>query len=233
MCKLKGAGGLGFKELKKFNISMLAKQGWRLINSENPLVTRCMKAKYFPEGDFLTAKLGANPSYMWRSILVAQEVVKRDCRKRIGDGKQIEIWKVPWLPCGENGFMTTEMSAQLEGSKVDSLIQIERKKWDDVILLDICNERDRKLIKKIPLPAKEGGDAWYWLPDEEGCFTVRSCYRLLQGEIETSHAQFWNKLWSLKLPGKITHFLWRMCSACLPTAVRLAVKGVHIDRICQ
>lgn len=154
MCKPKGAGGLGFKELKKFNISMLAKQEWRLINNENPLVTRCMNAKYFPEGDFLTAKLGANPSYMWRSILAAQEVVKRGCRKRIGDGKQTAIWKVPWLPCGENGFITTEMSAQLEGCKVDSLIQIERKKWDDDILLDIYNERDRKLIKKIPLPAK-------------------------------------------------------------------------------
>ncbi|XP_074326765.1 uncharacterized protein LOC141664710 [Apium graveolens] len=118
------------------------------------------------------------------------------------------------------------MPVQLEGSKVDSLIQLERKKWDDEILLDICNERDRKLIKKIPLLAQEGEDAWYWLPDEEGYFTVRSCYRLLQGEIENSHAQFWNKLWGLKLPGKITHFLWRVCSACMPTDVHLAAKWV-------
>lgn len=59
------AGGLGFRRFKEFNVSMLAKQGWSLINNDNPLVTRCLKAKYYPEGDFLTAKLGKNPSYIW------------------------------------------------------------------------------------------------------------------------------------------------------------------------
>ncbi|KAL8126011.1 hypothetical protein AgCh_013344 [Apium graveolens] len=67
MCTAKEGGGLGFKELNKFNIAMLAKQGWRLLNNQNPLVTSIMKAKYFPNCDFLQAKLGVNPSYMWRS----------------------------------------------------------------------------------------------------------------------------------------------------------------------
>ncbi|XP_074352485.1 putative mitochondrial protein AtMg00310 [Apium graveolens] len=91
LCVMKEAGRLGFKKLRNFNISMLAKQAWLLINNDNPLVTTCMKAKYIPGRDFLTAKLGANPSYMWRSILAAQEVVKRGCRRRICDGKQTEI----------------------------------------------------------------------------------------------------------------------------------------------
>lgn len=29
-------GGLGLKELKKFNIAMLAKKGWRLLTESNP-----------------------------------------------------------------------------------------------------------------------------------------------------------------------------------------------------
>lgn len=171
LCVPKEAGGLGFRELKKINISMLAKQGWRLQTNENPLVTSCMKAKYFPCGDFVTAKLGSNPSYMWRSILAAQEVVQRGCRKRIGDGKQTEIWKVPWLPCVENGYMTTEMPSNLEGSKVCGFMQMEQRKWDEDILKDICNERDKKLIKRIPVPARGGIDDWYWLPDEKGMFS--------------------------------------------------------------
>lgn len=101
-----------------------------------------IKAKYFPGGDFLTAKMGLNPSYMWRRILATQEVVKLGCRKRIGDGNQTEIWKVPWLPCTENGYMATEMPIQLRGSKVCSFMQMEQKKWDEDVLLDICNEKD-------------------------------------------------------------------------------------------
>lgn len=110
MCNERSGGGLGFRKLKNFNISLLAKQGWRLLNNSNPLVTSCWKARYFPTGDFLSAKLGANPSYMWRSILAAQEAVKKGCKRRIGEGKQTEIWKVPWLPCKENGYMSTEIA---------------------------------------------------------------------------------------------------------------------------
>lgn len=106
--------------------------------------------------------------------------------------------------------MTTEMPTQLEGSKVDSFIQLEQKKWDEDVLLDIldiCNERDRRLIKKITLPTREGGDTLYWFPEEEGCFTVRSCYRLIQEEIEFPHAQFWKKIVELKTSWQDYSFL--------------------------
>lgn len=64
LCTAKNGGGLGFRELDKFNLAMLAKQGWRLLNNENQLVTSIMKARYFPKTDFLNASVGANPSYM-------------------------------------------------------------------------------------------------------------------------------------------------------------------------
>lgn len=40
-------GGLGLKELKKFNMAMLAEQGWRLLTEANPLVSAVMKSKYY------------------------------------------------------------------------------------------------------------------------------------------------------------------------------------------
>lgn len=79
------------------------------MNNENPLVTAFMQAMYFPNSDFLNAELGANPSYMWKSILIAQEILKQGCRKRIGNGESTRFWKVPWLPYNENGFLTTNM----------------------------------------------------------------------------------------------------------------------------
>ena len=60
MCTPKAEGGMGFKDLKAFNLAMLAKQGWRISNS---LAHQVLKAKYFPDSNFLEAQLGKNPSY--------------------------------------------------------------------------------------------------------------------------------------------------------------------------
>lgn len=76
------------EQILLFNIAMLVKQGWRLMNNDNPLVTACMKAKYFSDGNFLTATLGANSSYVWRSILSTQDIVRKGCRPSIGYGSR-------------------------------------------------------------------------------------------------------------------------------------------------
>ncbi|VFQ76993.1 unnamed protein product [Cuscuta campestris] len=79
-------GGLGFKHLHGFNIAMLGKQGWRLLTQPDALVSRVFKARYFPTTSFLEAKLGGTPSYCWRSILVAQPLIRVGARRRIGNG---------------------------------------------------------------------------------------------------------------------------------------------------
>ncbi|XP_074356529.1 uncharacterized protein LOC141696263 [Apium graveolens] len=83
LCTVKEDGGMGFKKLHEFNVAMLEKQAWRLVNNINPLVTQLMHARYFPKTDFLNASIGANPSYVWRSILESQDVVRKGCRRRI------------------------------------------------------------------------------------------------------------------------------------------------------
>lgn len=92
---------------------MLAKQRWRLINNDNPLVTKLIQAKYYPNGDFLSAQLVQNLSFMWKSILAAQELVKNGCRKYIGNGESTRVWKIPWLPDVGNGYLTTTMPTEL------------------------------------------------------------------------------------------------------------------------
>ncbi|KAF5444911.1 hypothetical protein F2P56_034003 [Juglans regia] len=62
MCEQKGKGGFGFKDLHVFNLSLLAKQGWRIMQETDSLIHKVSKAKYFPHGVFLEAGLGKRPS---------------------------------------------------------------------------------------------------------------------------------------------------------------------------
>ncbi|KAL8113768.1 hypothetical protein AgCh_020895 [Apium graveolens] len=145
-----------------------------------------MKARYFPHTDFLNAKLGKNPSYMWRSIITAQDVVRKGCRRSIGTGKDTFVWKIPWLSCIENGYVTIHMPIELENIRVCDLMEEQGKKWDDDNLNDLFEDRDVCLIKKIPLSISNITDTWMWIFEEKGEFTVKSCYRSLVGEYDKS-----------------------------------------------
>jgi hypothetical protein len=69
-------GGMGFRHLYDFNLAMLGKQGWHLLTDQDTILSKVFKAKYYPKEGFLDAKLGHNPSYVWRSIQASQVVVK-------------------------------------------------------------------------------------------------------------------------------------------------------------
>ena len=98
MCEPKCDGGLGFKNLKWFNMALLAKQGWHLQMGGDSLVYRVLKAKYFPMSDFVHASIGHIPSYTWRSLISAQSLVIEGMRWRVGNGANIKIWQDKWLP---------------------------------------------------------------------------------------------------------------------------------------
>lgn len=107
MCSSKFYGGLGFRHLHEFNVSLLGKQDWRLVTKPNSLVARMFKAKYFPKESFLGAKLGTSPSFMWRSLLAVQNIIREGLGRRVGDGSTVQILNEPWLSCPDNPFVTT------------------------------------------------------------------------------------------------------------------------------
>lgn len=55
LCDSKRDGGTGFRDLRSFNIAMLGKPIWRIIYYPNALLSRILKAKYFPNCDVLDA----------------------------------------------------------------------------------------------------------------------------------------------------------------------------------
>lgn len=67
-------------------------------------------------------------------------------------------------------------------------------------------------------------------------YTVKSAYNLIRDRPRVNQVnndpKFWNKVWSLKIPLKVKHFLWRLIRDCLPTKDCLIQKKVMIDSKC-
>ena len=138
---------------------MLGKQGWKLMTKPNSLVAQIFKTRYYSRTSFAGATLGHNPSYAWRSIMAAKQVVIEGSRIRIGDGEQTFIGKDPWLPDSECGFINTLLSEQVKAAPVSSLMVPSTRAWDYDILNDIFNERDKNLIWQIPLSSRSNADS--------------------------------------------------------------------------
>ena len=100
------------------------------------------------------------------------------------------------------------------------------------ILRDVCNERDVELILRVPIPISKSPDTWFWLLEDKGQFSIQSCYQWLQGEYSSVSSRLWKCLWSLKMPGKVINFLWRVCRGCLSMMVALQMKRVNVGPQC-
>ncbi|XP_050225957.1 uncharacterized protein LOC126675366 [Mercurialis annua] len=105
LCTPKGLGGMGFKNLHEFNVAMLGRQSWRLLQNKESLCFKVLSTKYFPSGNFFDATLGNNPSFTWRSIFATQELMRSGVRRGIGPGSQTRVWYDPWLANGNNRFI--------------------------------------------------------------------------------------------------------------------------------
>ena len=180
LCSPKAEGGMGFRDLKAFNLALLAKQWWRMQQNPNSLVHRVLKAKYFPNGVACEAELGRRPSYAWRSMWTAKKVVDRGSRWCIGNGEGVRIWKDRWLPSPDSFKVTSPVGSHTGLELVSSLVDVDRRGWDAERVRNIFLPHEADLILSMPISARLPADSRIWAWSSNGRFTVKSAYNVAQ-----------------------------------------------------
>jgi hypothetical protein len=131
--KMMGAWDLDFRS---FNLAMLAKQVWRLIDELEFLCAKVLGAKYYPQGDILKAGPKAGCSFTWKSILAGLATFKRGYIWRVGDGESVNIWNDPWIPTSPNRKVVTPRGMVLL-TKVNQLLDPISRQWDEELVSSI------------------------------------------------------------------------------------------------
>ena len=94
-------GGMGFRDLRLFNLALLGKRRWRFMTNPNSLCARVLKGRYFPDCEFQLATVPKAAPATWRAIVAGREALDAGLIKRVGTGSTISIWEDRWITSTE------------------------------------------------------------------------------------------------------------------------------------
>ena len=94
--------------------------------------------------------MGHNPSYAWRSIWNAMEIVREGSRWTVGDGISINIWEDRWLPTPSTFKVITPQVDIGDTPQVPSLIDPITRRWRLERLHQFFLPMDITAIMSIP-----------------------------------------------------------------------------------
>ncbi|KAH9684606.1 putative reverse transcriptase/RNA-dependent DNA polymerase [Citrus sinensis] len=204
--------------------------------SLNSLVAKVLKARYFKHDDFMNARLGSKPSFIWRSVLWGRQVIQKGSRWRIGNGENVKVYKSNWIP-RPSTFRPISAPTMAPDTTVAELIDSEQH-WKEKLICDHFRAEDAKAISQIPLPRRPHDDQLIWHYDKRGQYSVKSGYQVAMkikfpDKPSCSTRSQWNVIWKLAIPKKIKIFLWRATHDLLPTAGNLWKRRILQESTCQ
>ena len=93
-------------------------------------------------------------------------------RKRVGDGRTIDIWNDRWIPNKGNAKVTTAKPLDCKVRRVQEIIK--EGKLNMSLMRTFLNEEDCKRISRIPISSYGGKDRMVWAYSSLGEYTVKT-----------------------------------------------------------
>jgi hypothetical protein len=247
VCKPKSDGGLGVRDLRLTNISLLAKWRWKLLHPNPELWKDIVIAKY---GVHVagTGQLGEDhiprlSSSWWRNICLLGNNggwFESGISKMLGNGINTNFWTDTWL--GEtslaNQFPRLFSISLQQCNTVNQMGIFEGADWRWVL-----NWRRNFFSWEVPLyhdflaaitffQPRDCDDSWQWRADPAVGFTAKSAYYSLikcqppGTQLSDLQKLVFTGIWKSASPSKVSAFSWQLLLNRIPTKDNLALRGV-------
>uniref|UniRef100_A0A803Q6Y9 CCHC-type domain-containing protein n=1 Tax=Cannabis sativa TaxID=3483 RepID=A0A803Q6Y9_CANSA len=153
--------------------------------------------------------------------------------------KNVRCATDPWLP-GNTTFTPYSYGGDPFFTKKKKNNISANRQWDTQVLEHHFGDIEIERILSIPLSPFPKEDKLIWHHSDTGFYTVKTGYHLTvsldsvnEHSSSSSHRQWWNRLWSLRLPKKVKIFAWRLINDALPTSMNLAYRKITPTTACS
>ena len=231
----KRMGGLGLKKFKTMNQALLNKQYWRLCQNPNSLLAKTVKARYFPNSSIQDYRAKSHHSWVWRNTIKVDQPLLREGKWRVGNGYNIPLNHKDWFP---HSNFSAHQSHLLTGTMGD-LIDDDARTWKADLIRKLYHFHRASSILQITISKTNSvQDTLCWKFSNNGEFQVHKVYDLLsrnyagQSSSFQAHSGWWRSFWKIKVPLKVSNFVWKLLNNCLPTFHNLHVRGISNGNLC-
>ncbi|KAL1289958.1 hypothetical protein AAHE18_20G094900 [Arachis hypogaea] len=227
-----------FKDLKAFNLAMLAKQGWRLMTKPHSLFYKIFKNKYFRYSSYLEAKPGNRPSSTWQSLLEGRKILEKGVKCKVSIQGSVRIREDPWFG-NQPPFRIAVNECRDESlTWVRQLITVEGE-WNQQLLMEAFPLDTAQQIQQIPITEEE--DSIIWCNNNSGEYSVKSgysiAYQFFHPRVNSLHPRYadsemWKTLWKMRVTPKVKLFAWRLAHEGIAVKAKLNEKLTHVSSLC-
>lgn len=240
LCRKKEEGGLNFRRFESFNQALVAKQVWRLLTQPEFFISQVLKARYYKNENIMEAKLGSNPSFVWRSICWVRELLREGLGWVIVKGCDIKANGREWF--GSWAIFSPSTCATQNKEVADYITPMGY--WSEASVRRDFTVHEAEEILKTKIKAQEQKDSRYCKFHPKENYTMSTGYwRWLDigdqkdrkdiPECSKDNGSRWKDLWSMKIPPKLRVFWWQISWDILSTEANLADHHVPITSSCK
>ncbi|GKV32054.1 hypothetical protein SLEP1_g40687 [Rubroshorea leprosula] len=246
VCKGRKQGGLGVKDLRKFNIALLGKWWGRIVMADKGLWKKVIAEKYGrvgePSFNWLRENMNFGSSW-WRDLSRLNDIDKEKkgwlvdgLELKLGEGVDISFWWDKWSGdgCLANKYPRLYLLSTGKDYKISQMggwhndiwkwsLHWRRSlfSWEEHQELELLKEINEKTI------ARGRPDQRIWTHSKDGSYTTKSAYQILAAEHRNSQQGLaLQKVWNPLILSKISAFSWQLLQGKIPTKDNLMKRGV-------
>ena len=171
--------------IHEFNLALLAKQLWRLVQFPDSLVARVLRGRYYRLSSPLRVDSPSSPSYVWTSISAARKLLLLGIRQKVHSAYEVKVWEDPWIPTTPARPAVPVAPVMHPNMRVSDFVNQVTKEWDVHLLEQYVNLDDIPLIRSLAIRSTHRRDTFCWNYTRNGQYTVKSGYWVAQNLLKT------------------------------------------------